>query len=188
MGKGMQNEKAAKILWDENKKTQFDFSNAIDVFEPHELANMYSEYLSDVDFVVEDSEKLLCVEYKNANVEGVVNPQALTEKLDKDTFWSKIGKKFYGTMFLVWACNKNSQDKPVQYILVMETNPYMDSVLKKRFMLKMQNRLPFKYIEKEEVKRHVLDDDFLILDIKEWNERFVKYPIRTIEGKKNNIE
>ena len=177
----MQKEKTDKVLYDENRKIQFDFSKVINVFEPHELASMYSEYLSDVDFVVEDCEKLYCVEYKNANIEGAVNPQALTDKLNTDTFWCKIAKKFYGTMFLVWACDKNTEDKPVQYVLIMETNPNMDLALKKRFMLKMQSRLPYKFIGKEDIRRHVIDDEFLILDIKEWNEKFEKYPISYLQ-------
>lgn len=179
----MQNERAAKVLWDENKKMQFDFSNAIDIFEPHELANMYSEYLCDVDFVVEDSEKLLCVEYKNANVDGADDPQALTKKLSTDPFWNKIAKKFYGTMFLVWACDRNPQDKPVQYILLLETNPSMDSVIKKRFMSRMRSHLPYKYIENAEITRHVIDEEFLIMDSKEWNEKFVKYPIKPLDSR-----
>ena len=44
----MKETKDNKILQDENGKVQFDFSNALDVFEPHELASMYSEYISDV--------------------------------------------------------------------------------------------------------------------------------------------
>ncbi len=176
----MQNE---KILQDENQKVQFDFSNSLNVFEPHELANMYSEYLSDVDFVVEGNERLFCVEYKNANIEGAENPQALTDKLNTEAFWKKIAKKFYGTMFLVWACNQNPQDKPVQYILLIETNPCIDAVIKKRFMLKMQSRLPFKYKENEQIKRHVIDYDFLIMDINEWNEKFPAYPVEQIKNK-----
>lgn len=53
---------------------------------------------------------------------------------------------------------------------------------KKRFMLKMQSRLPFKYIEKSEVTRHVIDEDFSIMDIREWNRKFVKYPIQPFDA------
>lgn len=173
----MQKEKTDKIVTDENQKMKFDFTNAITVFEPHDLANMYSNYLSDVDFVIEDKERLLCIEYKNANVEGASNPEAFTEKIRTDKFWDKIAKKFYGTMFLVWACDQNPSDKPVQYILLMETNPGMDPVLKKRLAAKMKKRLPFRYKENNEVKRHVIDNEFLILDIEEWNKEFAEYPI-----------
>ncbi len=42
LGGGDTNGKNNKILWDENRKMKFDFSSALDVFEPHELANLYS--------------------------------------------------------------------------------------------------------------------------------------------------
>lgn len=103
-----------KILWDENKNAKFDFSNAISVFEPHELANLYSEYLSDVDFVVEEEEKLIYLEYKNGNIKNAHNPKAFQDKIAGEEFWKKMAKKFYGTMFLVWACNKNQKEKEVK--------------------------------------------------------------------------
>lgn len=53
----MKETKDNKILQDENGKVQFDFSNALGVFEPHELASMYSEYISDVDFVIEEEQR-----------------------------------------------------------------------------------------------------------------------------------
>lgn len=95
-----------RILQDENGTMQFDFSNAVDVFEPHILANMYSDYLSDVDFVVEDEKKLICLEYKNSNIKNADNPEIFQKKIVEEPFRKKLAKKFYGTMFLVWACHK----------------------------------------------------------------------------------
>lgn len=172
----MKETKDSKILQDENGKMQFDFSNAIDVFEPHGLANMYSDYLSDVDFVIEEKEKLICLEYKNANIKNAENPEAFQRKVIGEDFWKKMAKKFYGTMFLIWACNKNQKEKPVQYILLMETNPTMDAALKKRFTAKMMRQLPFAYKDICEVRRRVIDD-FVLADLKEWNEKYPQYPI-----------
>lgn len=169
-------EKNRKILWDGNKKTRFDFTGAIDVFEPHELANLYADYLSDVDFVVEEEEKLICLEYKNANVKNADNPEAFRQKIVGEEFWRKITKKFYGTMFLVWACNKNPADKPVQYVLLMESNPGMDDALKKRFITKMMKQLPFKYSAKNEIQRRVIDE-FCLMDFEAWGKRYPQYPI-----------
>lgn len=89
-----------KILLDENRKTKFDFSKALDVFEPHELANMYSEYLSDVDFVVEGEKNLICLEYKNSNVKGADNPEAFRRKIVGEEFWRNMTKNFLGQCFL----------------------------------------------------------------------------------------
>lgn len=91
-------EKSDKVLWDENKNIGFDFSSALDVFEPHELANLYSDYLSDVDFVVEEDKKLICLEYKNSNIENADNPRVFYQKLVEEKFWNKMAKKFYGTI------------------------------------------------------------------------------------------
>lgn len=178
-------EKNDKILWDENKKVRFDFSNALNVFQPYELANLYSDFLSDVDFVVEEEDKLLCLEYKNANIKNADAPEVFRQKIIGKDFWVKIAKKFYGSMFLIWACNKNESDKPVEYIFLMECNPKMDAALKKRFMMKMMRQLPFKYNDRNEIKRAVIDD-FHLLDLKEWEEKYPQYPIYAAENIEEN--
>lgn len=176
----MQDDRNKKIYWDENHNVQFDFSNASDVFEPHDLANMYSEYLSDVDFVIEDKEKLICLEYKNGNIKNAKNPEALKQKTDTEVFWKKIAKKFYGTMFLVWACNKNQAEKTVQYVLLLECNPGLDNALKKRFVMKMVRQLPFKYNSHNKIHKRVIDD-FCLVDFNEWREKYPQYPIYNME-------
>lgn len=176
----MKETKDSKVLQDENGKMQFDFSNAFDVFIPHELASMYSEYLSDVDFVIEEKERLICLEYKNANIQNAANSEVFQRKIAGEQFWKKIAKKFYSTVFLIWACDRNQQEKPIQYILLMETNPSMDSALKKRFTAKMMNQLPFLYKNKTEIKRKVIDE-FMLADLKEWNEKYPQYPIYEVE-------
>lgn len=179
----MQNDRSRKILWDENHNVQFDFSNAVSVFEPHNLANMYSEYLSDVDVVIEDQEKLICLEYKNANVKNANNTDAFKQKIDTEEFWKKIAKKYYGTMFLVWACNKNQTDKVVQYVLLIECNPGFDDALKKRFVMKMMCQLPFKYNSQSQIHKRVIDD-FCLMDLKEWRVRYPQFPIYDTEFSK----
>lgn len=168
-----------KILWDENKKAKFDFSNAVSVFEPHELANLYSEYLSDVDFVVEEEEKLICLEYKNGNIKNAHNPKAFQDKIAGEEFWKKMAKKFYGTMFLVWACNKNQKEKEVQYVLLMESGLGWDEAAKKRLTMRMLSCLPFKYQTRSEIQRKVIDE-FCLMDLKEWEEKYPQYPIEII--------
>lgn len=165
------------IVWDENGNTRFDFSKAQNVFEPHELANMYAEYLSDVDFVVEDSEQILCIEYKNADIEGAGHPEAFEGKVKQEPFWKRIAKKYYGTLFVMWACDKNSEDKPVKYILLTGNNPEIDRIMKKKVMEKMKKHLPFKYNGREEVKRSIIDE-FRILNLEEWKQEYPEYPVK----------
>lgn len=168
--------KEKKVVIDENGKVQFDFSEALDVFEPHELANMYSEYLSDADFVIEDENQLICMEYKNAKVEGAAHPEVFQKKLKEEKFWKKIAKKYYGTLFLVWACGRNLEDKPIKYILLMETSPGLDEVLKRKLALKLHSQLPFKYNECDEIKRSVLNE-FRIMNLEQWDNEYPQYPV-----------
>lgn len=172
----MQHDKNTKIFWDENHIVQFNFSKALDVFEPHGLASMYSEYLSDVDFVIEDEENFICLEYKNGSIKNASNADAFKQKIATEEFWKRIAKKFYGTMFLVWACNKNQAEKTVQYVLLLESNPGMDDALKKRFVMKMMRQLPFKYNAQNEICKRIIDD-FCLMDLKEWGEKYPQYPI-----------
>lgn len=175
----MQDNKNEKIFWDENHNVQFDFSKALNVFEPHDLANMYSEYLSDVDFVIEEEGKLICLEYKNGNIKNANNSDAFKQKIAKEEFWKKIAKKFYGTMFLVWACNKNQLEKPVQYVLLLECLPGIDDALKKRLIIKMMRQLPFKYNTQSEIHKKVIDD-FCLVNLKEWEDKYPQYPIMDV--------
>lgn len=172
----MKETKDNKILQDENGKVQFDFSNALGVFEPHELASMYSEYISDVDFVIEEEQRIICLEYKNASVKNAANAEVFQRKLVGEEFWKRVAKKFYGTVFLVWACNKNQVEKPIEYILLIETNPSMDDALKKRFTTKMMRQLPFKYGGRAKIKRKVINR-FELVDLKEWNAKYPRYPV-----------
>lgn len=171
----------SKILHDENGNMQFDFTNAVSVFEPHELASMYPAYLSDVDFVIEEEERILCLEYKNANIRNAAKPEVFQRKIINEEFWKRIAKKFYGTVFLLWACNKNETEKPIEYILLMETNPGIDAALKKRFVAKMMRQLPFAYGSRAEIKRKVIDK-FALVDVSEWNAKFPQYPIYGINS------
>lgn len=171
-----------KIYIDENGKSQFDFTKAQSVFEPHTLANTYGEFLSDVDFVIEEENQVIFMEYKNACVPGTVNPEALYQKVqnNNEKFWKIIAKKFYGTMFLVWATDRNVNDKQVKYVLLIETTPFIDSVLKKRLKEKMMSLLPFKYKQEGEIKREIITE-FEIMDLLEWKKKYPDYKVSIAE-------
>lgn len=117
----------------------------------------------------------------NSNVKNADAPEAFNRKLAGAEFWKKIAKKFYGSLFLIWACNRNQTDKQIQYILLMESNPGMDAALKKRFIMKMMRQLPFKYNTRSEIQRKVIDE-FDLVDLKEWKERYPQYPIYETES------
>ncbi len=173
-----------KIYIDENGKSQFDFTKAQSVFEPHALANTYGEFLSDVDFVIEEDNQIVLMEYKNACVPETANPEALYQKVqsNNEKFWKKIAKKFYGTMFLVWATGRNVNDKKVKYVLLIETTPLIDSVLRMRLKEKMMSLLPFKYKQEGEIKREVISE-FEIMDLSKWRKEYPDYKISVAEEK-----
>lgn len=175
----MEETKDTKVLYDENRKIRFDFSKALNIFEPHELASMYSDYITDVDFVIEENQRFICLEYKNANIQNAANPKALGIKLSGEEFWKKAAKKFYGTLFLIWACDRNPAEKLIQYVLLMEVNPGMDYALKKRFTAKMMKQLPFDYGNRDEIKREVIDS-FMIVDLAEWETAYPQYPVNIV--------
>lgn len=68
-----------KVLTDENKKYKFDFSAREYVWEMHDLTTHI--LLSDVDFITETDKEVLFIEYKNANIEGAVNPNVMLKKI-----------------------------------------------------------------------------------------------------------
>lgn len=170
------------IYIDENGKSKFDFTKAQSVFEPHPLANMYGEFLSDVDFVIEDDNQMILMEYKNACIPGTANSEVLYKKVQSsnEKFWKTIAKKFYGTMFLVWATGRNVGDKKVKYVLLIETTPSIDRVLKKRLKEKMLSLLPFKYKQETEIKREVITE-FEIMDLLEWRKAYPDYRVSIAE-------
>lgn len=178
----------SKKWTDENHQYTIDFSSAENVYEVHDLTLMYGEYLSDADIVVEEKDKLLFIEYKNSNVGNVSNPEAFHKKLEeaskkdgvqKSDFRQKLAKKFYGTLFVVWACNYNENNKPIEYIFLCETNPLMDARMKLSLREKMIKQLPFKLKDNPKIKRTIIDG-FEILNFAEWKKKYPDYEINQI--------
>lgn len=64
-----------KVLVEENGRYQFDFSALGYVWEMHEIVTHTT--LSDVDFITETESEVLFIEYKNANIKGAANPDAM---------------------------------------------------------------------------------------------------------------
>lgn len=82
-----------KVLLEENKKYKFDFSDLEYVWEMHDLTN--NIMLSDVDFITETDKEVLFIEYKNASIEGAVNPNGMLEKIKGEDFYKRIARKYY---------------------------------------------------------------------------------------------
>jgi len=52
--------------------------------------------------------------------------------------------------------------------------------IKNRFIMKMMRQLPFKYNARSEIRRKVIDE-FCLVDLKEWEEKYPQYPICGLE-------
>lgn len=136
----------SKIFYDENKNYSFDFTDAVQVFEPHELAQK-TTILADVDFVLDTNSKIILLEYKNAGGKQVSRPEVFRQKISGSKFYENISKKFYSTLFILWACNKNDKEKDIDYILLIE-HPEIDGKIRKKLRNKIIKQLPFGLYQK----------------------------------------
>lgn len=171
-----------KIFYEENHNYQFNFTDAIDVFEPHELSQK-TTMLADADFVLDTESKIILLEYKNAGGKNVTNPEAFRDKIfiteNRVKFCENIAKKFYSTLFLIWACNKNDGEKDIEYILLIE-HPEIDGKIRKMLRNKITKQLPFKLLEDNQVKRKIISE-FKVLNMAEWHSMYPKFAITEIE-------
>lgn len=160
-----------KTYYDENGRCEFDFLDS-HVFQYHEIARK-TTLLSDVDFVVENSDSVMFLEYKNASVLGASNPDAFGEKMKSEKFYIQMAKKFFDSLFMHWACNGNTKDLPITYSLIIE-HPEIDGRIRRKLREKVFNQLPFKMLSDEQVKRRILDK-FEVLNIDEWNDLYPSF-------------
>ena len=95
-----------QIFRDENNSCQIDFSKAVwatdqlhDIFHSAKVA-----ILHDVDFIAETEDKLLLVEYKNANLPSAANPDAFKPGEDKKL--NNVAAKYYDSMYFCRLLNE----------------------------------------------------------------------------------
>ncbi|OOM15920.1 hypothetical protein [Clostridium saccharobutylicum] len=157
----------SKILTDENNQFKFDFTNCKYVIELHDLANKMK--LNDVDFITEYNEKIIFLEYKNANIKNAVNPNAFVDKIKKDSFYKNIAKKYYDSLMMFWATGGNKDEFPIIYVLLIEA-PIMDAKIRKQLRIKIGKQLPLN-LKEDSIVREMLSK-FEVLSIDEWKERF----------------
>ena len=165
---------AANIFRDENGHAEFDFSKADNVIELHEKYKRTP--LSDVDFIIENADKIIFVEYKNSNIPDASKPEAFEEKLKDDQHYIKIARKYYDSIIYLMACEN---PKPFEYIYILEAD-IADIVNRKMIAAKIKRKLPFELQQEDtEIKRELIRD-FHVVNIDEWNHKFPDYQIRLI--------
>ncbi|ERK29732.1 hypothetical protein [Clostridium intestinale] len=170
-----------KIFQDENKNYSFDFTDAEEVLEPHNISQK-TTMLADVDFVLDTKDKIIFLEYKNASTKNANNPSAFKEKIlgkdNKAKFYENISKKFYSSLFIIWACNKNDEEKDIEYLLLIE-HPEIDGKIRRILRNKIAKQLPFKLLAEKEVKRKILSE-FKVINIEEWHSIYPEFKITEI--------
>ena len=166
-----------KVFQEENHCYQFDFSSAVWATDGlhNTLQNNKANILSDVDFIAETDNSIILLEYKNANIQSVANPDAF-KPTDQKT-QNKIAFKFYDSWIYLKAIGKS---KPIRYVLILEY-PNGDSTTRKAVRNKIIDLLPFKLQKLPEIKQKMISQ-FEVLTIDEWNahEEYKKFPITPI--------
>lgn len=167
-----------KILVEENGIYEFDFSNCEYVLEFHDIAN--KSKLKDVDFVTEVHDEVLFIEYKNSNIPNAVRPDAMFKKIKEnpEKFYSSIADKYYDSLFILWACDGNKENKKIAYIFLLE-DKLIDEVMRKKLKIKIKKQLPFN-LKGDKVVREILSR-FEVYNLKEWESAFPNINIRPVK-------
>lgn len=161
-----------KVFVEENKLFKIDCNKAIEIIELHEEYNK-TNILSDVDLIIIEESSIVFMEYKNSNIPNAVNPQAFENNIKEDKHYVKIARKYYDS--LIYINNKTGcENKIKEYYYVIEC-PKADSVLRKYLAGKIKSKLPFRLQENLRGIKKNLIDNFEVVNMNEWNEKFPHY-------------
>ena len=165
-----------KLLIDENGEYGLDCTQAVWASDKmHEDYHRAKVQLSDADFLLEEVNNILIVEYKNADTKKAREARYKTpafNPMDDKKFTSTV-RKFYDSLHYIHLLGKN---KPVKYVYVVEA-PSSDAIMRKRLRARMETLLPFAL--QENINTGIsLIDRVDVLSINEWNmhDEYGKYP------------
>jgi len=158
----------SRVYSDENNRCRIDLSSADwATDELHELYKTIGNELADVDWIAETANEIYLIEYKNTSFVG---------KNGKNEFYIKIWKKYYGSAFYMLA---RGNIKPINFYCVVEP-AIMDSVQRKRATASIKKRLPYELQDRTEISATLIND-FSVISIDEWNEKYPEFPIEILE-------
>ena len=165
-----------KLLIDENGEYGLDCTQAVWASDKmHEDYHRAKVQLSDADFLLEEVNNILIVEYKNADTKKAREARYKTpafNPMDDKKFTSTV-RKFYDSLHYIHLLGKI---KPVKYVYVVEA-PNSDAIMRKRLRARMKTLLPFAL--QENINTGIsLIDRVDVLSINEWNmhDEYGKYP------------
>lgn len=110
---GFEEMKMKKIFTDENEEYGLDCSQAIWASDQlHQIYHDAKVQLSDADFMIENSENVVIMEYKNANTEKAVELSYKTKPFNpmEDKKVGSVIRKFYDSYHYLYLLGKR---KPV---------------------------------------------------------------------------
>ena len=166
-----------EIYIEENHNYQFDFREADWSMELQPRYRRANLELADVDYILEYQKRLILLEYKNAKIaweQGHFN-DALKFNPHSDSMISKVAHKFFDSWFYLSA---HRCKRPVTYIYILEW-PKGDGVTRRNLRNRIERILPFRFQKMEAPIKGIIDE-FSVLSIKEWNQRFCGLPITYI--------
>ena len=90
-----------------------------------------------MDFII-INEDIIFLEFKNSKVAMPDGEEKFQHELtqERDRFCKNIAKKFVSSLFWLWACKKNEEERKVIYYLLLESS-FMDAGMRKRFRNKI---------------------------------------------------
>lgn len=143
----------------------------------HEYSNKYTNsLLCDVDFVIEENEYILLVEFKNAKINNAPEAKEFNP-LGEDKL-NNVARKFYDSSHIL---NLLGRKKLRKYIYVVEFDKG-NTTSRKAIRNRLKDRLPFRlqlHIDDGAIEMiHSVD----VVDISEWNENrlYGQFPIEPV--------
>ena len=170
------------VLIEEKKNYGIDCRKAVwasdEIHEAYHACGL-PEILCDADFVLETTDSILLVEYKNSNVpEARAHATHATEynPFQSDKF-NKIVSKYYDSLHYLRLLGK---EKPVHYIFVLEY-PKGDSASRKALRNRLKKRLPFSLQDRVGTGRKLIES-VNVVNIDEWNIDAIygQFPIKPV--------
>lgn len=155
------------IYYDERGITKFTFGMSDSVYVLHDVNNRLQ--LSDVDFVVECTEKRLFIEYKNAKVEQH-NKDRFEYKLQSGELQNKLIRKYWDSLFLMQNISDNSLENIYEVILEADI---VDKAVRKRLKYKL-SKIMLADISSYGVKNTLLKT-VSVFNIDNWKKRHPEY-------------
>ena len=168
----------SNIYTEENGMYCIDCSAALwSTSEIHEAYHEAGLTLKDVDFVIENEEMLILMEYKNANIPNACRPESFRPQ-DEDKIL-KVSRKYFDSLHYL---NLLRKDKPKRFVYVVES-VHGDAVLRHRVRSLLKDKLPFTLQENMSTGTTLIEG-VDVLSIDEWNHdpTYGKYPIMPVSA------